>query len=64
MRTSQDFQSRLEMTPIPTYSPVAIDDVRNSIFQRMRDITRRGGSQAFQRASTAWTWASIFVATR
>ncbi len=46
----QDFQSRLEMTPIPTYSRVAIDDVRNSIFQRMRDITRRGGSQAFQRA--------------
>ncbi len=46
----RDFQDRLNMTPIPTYSRVAIDDVRNAIFQRMRDITRRGGSNAYQEA--------------
>ena len=45
-----DFNDRLEMTPIPTFARVAIDDVRNAIFQRMRDITRRGGSQAYQSA--------------
>ena len=38
------------MTPIPTYARVAINDVRNAIFQRMRDITRRGGSAAYQQA--------------
>ena len=45
-----DFQNRLDMTPIPTYARVAINDVRNAIFQRMRDITRRGGSAAYQQA--------------
>ena len=50
----RDFQDRLDMTPIPTYSRVAIDDVRNAIFQRMRDTTRRGGSQCVSaRRSTA-----------
>lgn len=46
----QDFQARLDMTPIPTYARVAITDVRNAIFQRMRDITRRDGSTAYQNA--------------
>lgn len=47
---AKDFQARQEMTPIPTYARVAINDVRNAIFQRMRDITRRGGSLAYQQA--------------
>ena len=38
------------MTPIPTYARVAINDVRNAIFQRLKDTTRRGGSPAYQRA--------------
>ena len=41
------------MTPIPTYARVAINDVRNAIFQRLKDTTRRGGSLAYQQASTA-----------
>jgi hypothetical protein len=45
-----DFQNRLNMTPIPTYARVAINDVRNAIFQRLKDTTRRGGSAAYQRA--------------
>jgi hypothetical protein len=45
-----DFQARLAMTPIPTFARVAINDVRNAIFQRMRDITRRGGSSSYQNA--------------
>ncbi len=46
----QDFQVRSDMTPTPTYARVAIDDVRNAIFQRLKDTTRRGGSPAYQRA--------------
>jgi hypothetical protein len=38
------------MTPIPTYAKAAINDIRNSLFSRMRDITRRGGSDSYQRA--------------
>ncbi len=45
-----DFNDRLEMTPIPAFARLAINDVRNSIFQRMRDITRRGGSSSYQSA--------------
>ena len=45
-----DFQSRQDMTPIPTYARVAINDVRNAIFQRLKDTTRRGGSPAYQQA--------------
>ena len=45
-----EFQSRLNMTPIPSYARVALDDVRNAIFQRLKDTTRRGGSLAYQQA--------------
>jgi len=45
-----EFQNRLNMTPIPSYARVAINDVRNAIFQRLKDTTRRGGSSAYQRA--------------
>ena len=45
-----DFKARRDITPIPTFAKAAIADIRNSIFQRMRDILRRGGSEAYQRA--------------
>ena len=48
--TEPEFQSRLNMTPIPSYARVALDDVRNAIFQRLKDTTRRGGSSAYQQA--------------
>lgn len=47
-----DFLSRKKMTPIPNYAKAALNDVRNSIFQRMRDIVRRGGSESYHRAIT------------
>ena len=34
----------------PQLCAVAIDDVRNAIFQRLRDTIRRGGSNAYQEA--------------
>lgn len=45
-----DFAIRKKTTPIPTFAKSALNDIRNSIFQRMRDITRRGGSTAYQNA--------------
>ena len=38
------------MTPIPKFAGAAINDIRNAIYQRMRDITRKGGSKAYQYA--------------
>lgn len=45
-----DFNTRKRMAPIPTFAKAAINDIRNSIFQRMRDITRLDGSESYQRA--------------
>lgn len=45
-----EFNTRKEITPIPTFAKSALNDVRNAIFQRMRDILRRGGSYAYQQA--------------
>lgn len=45
-----DFNTRKRMAPIPTFAKAALNDIRNSIFQRMRDITRLDGSDSYQRA--------------
>lgn len=45
-----DFNIRRSITPTPTYAKTAINDIRNAIFQRMRDITRRGGSTSYSKA--------------
>lgn len=48
--TSEDFTRRRNMTPIPTFAKAAINDIRNSIFQRMHDIIRKGGTKSYQEA--------------
>ncbi len=48
--TTEDFNERVELTPTPTYAKAAVNDIRNSIFQRMRDIVRRGGSDSYVKA--------------
>lgn len=45
-----DFRRRKCFTPIPTFAKTAINEVRNSIFQRMADVTRRNGSANYQAA--------------
>ena len=45
-----DFETRKAMTPVPRFAGSAIDDIRNSIYQRMRDIVRKGGSKVYQSA--------------
>ncbi len=46
----QDFEARKRLSPIPAFAKAAINRIRNSIYQRMGDITRRGGSTGYQRA--------------
>lgn len=45
-----DFQNRKLVTPTPMFAKAAIVDIRNAIFQRMRDIVRRGGSESYHKA--------------
>jgi hypothetical protein len=45
-----DFARRKECTPVPTFAKSAVNEIRNSIFQRLRDTVRRGGSKAYQAA--------------
>jgi len=46
----KDFKDRKKITPVPAFAKAAINDIRNSIFQRMADIIRREGSMQYQRA--------------
>lgn len=48
--TDADFSSRRNVTPIPAFAKAAINDVRNSVFQRMRDVLRKGGSSTYTEA--------------
>jgi hypothetical protein len=45
-----DFNTRKNITPVPKFAGAAINDIRNAIYQRMRDITRNGGSKTYQNA--------------
>jgi hypothetical protein len=47
---NKDFEVRKRMAPLPTFAKAALNDVRNAIFQRMRDIVRRDGSDQYLRA--------------
>ena len=48
--TDADFTDRKAVTPIPSFAKAAVNDIRNSIFQRLRDISRRGGSENYMRS--------------
>lgn len=42
------FKARKAITPISGYAKIAVNRMRNAIFQRMGDIIRRDGSQKYQ----------------
>jgi hypothetical protein len=48
--TASDFVLRRSVTPVPAFAKAAVNDIRNSIFQRMRDVLRKGGSPAYMKA--------------
>lgn len=45
-----EFASRKKMTYCPRFAGAAVDDVKNSIYQRMTDIVRTGGDKSYQDA--------------
>lgn len=45
---NQDFADRKKLTYNPALAKAAIIDIRNAIFQRMVDISRKGGSPSYQ----------------
>jgi hypothetical protein len=48
--SNDDYHNRMDITPTPTYAKAAVNDIRNSIFQRMHDIIRKGGSNIYKKA--------------
>ena len=45
-----DFAVRKKLTPSPSFAKSAVNDIKNSIFQRTSDVLRKGGSEVYQRA--------------
>jgi len=47
-----EFNARQQVTPVPRFAGAAINDIRNAIYQRMRDITRRAAARLTRTPST------------
>ncbi len=45
-----DYADRKAITYIPAFAKAAVDEIKNSIFQRTEDITRAGGPENYQNA--------------
>jgi hypothetical protein len=48
--TTDEYRRRKELTPWPLFAKSVILEIRNAVYQRMCDITRVGGSQAYREA--------------
>jgi len=48
--STSDYNTRKNITPIPTFAKAAVNDIRNAIYQRMSDVSRVGGSRIYQQA--------------
>jgi hypothetical protein len=47
---NEEYEARKAMTFCPRFAGAAIDDVKNSIYQRMTDISRMGGDKSYHDA--------------
>lgn len=45
-----DYAKRKEISYNPAFAKSAVNEIKNAIFQRLVDISRHGGSEAYQRA--------------
>lgn len=48
--SNPDFEKRKEVTPIPAFASGAINEIKNAIFQRMSDVSRKNGSSSYQQS--------------
>jgi hypothetical protein len=44
----EDYRLRKLITYCPAFAKVALNDIKNSIFQRISDVTRKNGSKSYQ----------------
>ncbi len=47
-----DFKRRKLISPTPNFAKSSVTEINNSIFQRLTDVTRKGGSDSYQDAVT------------
>lgn len=47
---TDDFNDRREMTPCAAFAKIAVNEVKDSIYERMADISREGGAASYQSA--------------
>lgn len=52
--TDAEFNSRKEISYCPAHAKAAINDIKNAIFQRTVDITRKGGSRTYLDAASGY----------
>lgn len=45
-----DFELRKEITPTPSFAKAAVNEIKNAIFQRMNDVSRKGGTDTYNQA--------------
>jgi len=45
-----EFQERKDLTPVPSFAKAVLNEIRNAIFQRLGDVVRRNGTDAYQKA--------------
>lgn len=46
-----DYETRRKLTPIKTHAASCINEIRDSVFQRLADVARTGGSPAYASAA-------------
>ena len=47
---TSDYLNRRAMTPTPSFAKSAIQEIANSIYMRLPDVSRKGGSKSYQEA--------------
>ena len=48
--STADFTNRKEISYIPAFAKAAVTEIKDSIFQRIADVTRKGGSESYVQA--------------
>lgn len=51
-----DFRNRKKLTYNPGFARAAVDEIKNSIYQRLVDVSRSGGPQSYQAAILGDKW--------
>lgn len=50
--SNEEYNRRLSLSPIPSFAKQSVLEIRNSIFQRLPEVTRLGGTPEYESAMT------------